>query len=181
MSGIEIDQKLLGRLSSRKASLEDLESLEGQCVLDTFLYEDAFELGSFVRKAAKELFPGRCVAIDVSAATGHCLFRAVTYRGSNLDNDCWIQRKKKTALRFGRSTFYMGTKKGNKTPEEKFFVDSKEYAFHGGAVPIFVKASDYPIGCLTVSGLKQEEDHLFAVTSLRKFSELRVQQDLELD
>ena len=181
MSDIQIDQKLLGRLSSRKASLEELEVLEGKCGLDNFYYEDAHELGSFVRKAAKQLFPERCVVIDVSSATGHSLFRSVTYRGSNLDNEYWIQRKRKTALRFGRSTFYMGNKMGNKKPEEKFFVDSKEYAFHGGAVPIYLKSADYPIGCLTVSGLKQEEDHLLAVTCLTKFADQRLQQDLELD
>lgn len=181
MADIQLDQKLLGRLASRKASLEELEALESKCVLDTFHYEDAFQLGSFVRKAATQLFPQRCVVIDVSTSNGHCLFRTVTYRGSNFDNDCWIQRKKKTALRFSRSTFYMGNKMGNKTPEDKFFVDSKEYAFHGGAVPIFLRGVDYPIGCLTVSGLKQEEDHLFAVTCLTKFADQTLQQDLELD
>lgn len=181
MSGIELDQKLLQRLASRKASLDELEKLESKCVLDSFHYEDAYELGSLVRAAAKELFPGKCVAIDVSAATGHSLYHTVTFRGSSLDNDYWIQRKKKTTLRFSRSTFYMGNKMGNRTPEEKFFVDSKEYAFHGGAVPVFLTKADYPVGCLTVSGLKQEEDHLLAVTCLAKYAAHSLSQDLDLD
>lgn len=180
MSGIELDQKVLQRLVSRKASLEELEKLESNCVLDTFRYEDAFELGSLVRRTAKELFPEKCVVIDVSASNGHSIFRAVTFRGSSLDNDNWIERKRKTALRFSHSSFYMGNKKGNQSPEDKFFVDSKEYAFHGGAVPIFLSQCDYPVGCLTVSGLKQEEDHLLAVTCLTKYAQ-RTAPALDLD
>lgn len=181
MSVVELDKKLLGRLAARKVPLEELESFEAKCVFNSFHYEDAFQLGLFVRKAAKELFPEKSVAIDVSAGNGHCLFRTVTFRGSSLDNDFWIERKKKTALRFGHSTFYMGNKMIGKTPEEKFFVDSKQYAFHGGSVPIFLDNSDYPVACLTVSGLKQEEDHLLATTCVIKYANQVSQQDLELD
>lgn len=181
MSVVSLDHKLLSRLAARKVSLEELETLEKQCVFNTFHYEDAFELGSFVRKAAKNLYPEKSVAIDVSASNGHCLFRSVTYRGSSLDNDFWIQRKRKTALRFSRSSFYMGNKMAGKTPEEKFFVDSKEYAFHGGAIPIFLDSVDYPVACLTVSGLKQEEDHLLALTCAKNYAVKRAQEELELD
>lgn len=181
MSEVQLDQKLLSRLSGRKVPLQELEEMEKKCTFDFFHYTDAFELGSLVRKAAKNLFPERCVVIDVSTATGHCLFRTVTYSGSSLDNDYWVQRKRKTALRFCHSSFFVGNKLGNKSPEEKFFVDSKEYAFHGGAVPIFLDSADYPIACLTVSGLKQEEDHLLALTCLTKYANQKVQQELELD
>lgn len=178
---VQLDQKLLKRFSARSVPIEELEALETNCALKTFTYADAFELGFLIKSTAVDLFPERCVAIDISTATGLSLFRTVTYRGSSLDNEFWIQRKRKTALRFGRSTFYMGNKLGNRTPEGAFFVDSKEYAFHGGAVPIYLSCSDYPIGCLTVSGLKQEEDHLLAITCLKKFSSQELQHDLDLD
>ncbi|QLG71955.1 hypothetical protein HG535_0C03070 [Zygotorulaspora mrakii] len=181
MSTVELDKKLLSRLSARKVSLEELESLEKKCVLESFHYEDAFQLGMSVRKAAKDLYPESFVAIDVSSSNGHCLFRTITFQGSSLDNDFWIERKRKSVLRFGHSSFYLGNKMQGKTPEEKFFVDSKEYAFHGGAIPIFLEKSDYPVACLTVSGLKQEEDHLLATTCAINYAEQAAQHGLELD
>ncbi|CAI4265909.1 AAC_HP2_G0003120.mRNA.1.CDS.1 [Saccharomyces cerevisiae] len=178
---VVLDKKLLERLTSRKVPLEELQDMEKRCFLSTFTYQDAFDLGTYIRNAVKENFPEKPVAIDISLPNGHCLFRTVTYGGSALDNDFWIQRKKKTALRFGHSSFYMGCKKGDKTPEEKFFVDSKEYAFHGGAVLIQSERSDYPYACLTISGLKQEEDHLMAVSSLIAFANESLEEDLNLD
>ncbi|KAF8003258.1 hypothetical protein HF325_002503 [Metschnikowia pulcherrima] len=50
--------------------------------------------------------------------------------------------------------------------ESALFVDSKEYATHGGSVPIKVSGCDAICGALTVSGLAQEEDHLFALQVL---------------
>lgn len=58
-----LDKKLLERLTSRKVSLKELEDMEKQCFLTTFSYQDAFELGSYVRNAVKENFPEKPVAI----------------------------------------------------------------------------------------------------------------------
>ncbi|EHN03590.1 YBR137W-like protein [Saccharomyces cerevisiae x Saccharomyces kudriavzevii VIN7] len=112
---VVLDKKLLGRLTSRKVPLEELEDMEKRCLLSTFTCQDAFDLGNYVRNAVKENFPEKAVAIDISLPNGHCLFRTVTYGGSALDNDFWIQRKRKTAIRFGHSSFYMGCKKRRQT------------------------------------------------------------------
>ncbi|CAI4956725.1 BAD_HP_G0039660.mRNA.1.CDS.1 [Saccharomyces cerevisiae] len=72
-------------------------------------------------------------------------------------------------------------RKVTKHRRKSFFVDSKEYAFHGGAVLIQSERSDYPYACLTISGLKQEEDHLMAVSSLIAFANESLEEDLNLD
>ncbi|CCE61168.1 hypothetical protein TPHA_0A00830 [Tetrapisispora phaffii CBS 4417] len=178
---LQLEEKLLKKLISRKASLEEIEAQEKQCVLSNFNNDVAFELGSFIRKAALELFPGKPVAIDISLTNGHKVFRTITASGSSLDNDFWITRKSKTVNRFNHSTFFMGCKKGDKTPEERFFVSSSEYAFHGGAVPLYLSNTDFPVAVLTVSGLKQEEDHLLAITSVVEFSKQTAEEELNLD
>lgn len=91
---VVLDKKLLERLTSRKVPLEELEDMEKRCFLSTFTYQDAFDLGTYIRNAVKENFPEKPVAIDISLPNGHCLFRTVTYGGSALDNDFWIDPEK---------------------------------------------------------------------------------------
>ena len=176
-----LDGDLLKRLTDRKVSLAEIETQEKKCFLSKFDAEIAFELGTFIRAATKELFPGNPVAIDITLSNGHCLFRTMINSGTGIENDFWIARKQKTVFRFDHSTFYMGCKKADKTPEERFFVDSKEYAFHGGSVPIYLLSTDFPVACLTISGLKQEEDHLLAVTSIVEFANRATEAELSLD
>ncbi|CCD22838.1 uncharacterized protein NDAI_0A06840 [Naumovozyma dairenensis CBS 421] len=178
---MKLDQTLLRSFTSRTATLEELESLEKKCVLSKFDADDAFNLGCLVRDTIRKQYPGKAVSIDITLPNKHCLFRATTANGTSFDNDMWIKRKQTTVFRFAHSTFFMGCKKGDKTPEDRFFVDAKEYAFHGGAVPIFCSSLGYPIACLTVSGLKQEEDHLIATMALIEYSNQTAVEKLDLD
>lgn len=65
--------------------------------------------------------------------------------------------RSKTVMRFRHSSFYMGRycASQNKTLEEKYLVDEKEYAAHGGSFPLIIENVGV-IGCITVSGLAQE-------------------------
>jgi len=90
------------------------------------------------------------------------------------DNDVWVQRKTRTVLRFGVSSFYMGAKFGMDEPAfaAKYGLAAEEasrYAIHGGAVPIRVKGVDGVVAVVVVSGLKQEEDHGVVVEVLQEF------------
>ena len=51
---------------------------------------------------------------------------------------------------------------------EKFLLDEREYAAHGGAFPVIVRDVGV-VGTVTVSGLPQEEDHRLVVAVLRAF------------
>lgn len=172
------------KLLEKGSSLRTYEfNKERSSILSKFDYEDAFEIGVVARKLAKEAFPGKSVVIDISLPNGHGLFRSVTHKGSSLDNDFWVERKRRTAMRFGSSSFFMGLKLNDarKSPEEKYFVDSKEYAFHGGAVPIFIDSCEFPVACLTLSGLKPHEDHWLAIQTLNEYLKSSNEKDLALD
>lgn len=60
--------------------------MEKRCFLSTFTYQDAFDLGTYIRNAVKENFPEKPVAIDISIyQMGIACFSTVTYGGSALD------------------------------------------------------------------------------------------------
>jgi uncharacterized protein (UPF0303 family) len=110
---------------------------------------------------------GAPVAIDITRH-GHQLFHAAL-PGSSPDNDRWIERKARVVDRFGHSSLYMRTlcAGDGSTLEEKFLLDGRVYAAHGGAFPLLVRGVG-PIGTVVVSGLPQVEDHRMVVAAVRE-------------
>lgn len=156
-------------------TLEELDILEGEEItLPYFNTSVAWEIGLLARQLAQEF--SKPIVIDITLSNGQVVFHSPSKPGSGLDNDFWINRKKKTVLRFAKSTFYIGRKLALKeksagkplTVESTLFVDSLEYATHGGSVPIKASNFDGIYGAFTVSGLAQEEDHLFALKVLKE-------------
>jgi len=45
---------------------------------------------------------------------------------------------------------------------------AKDYAIHGGGVPVFIKNCDSPVAVVVVSGLKQWDDHQVVIEELGK-------------
>jgi uncharacterized protein (UPF0303 family) len=144
--------------------LTELAAEEEELQLVSFTNDDAWTLGSaLVAAARRDQAP---VAIDIRR-NGHQLFHAAL-PGATPDNDAWIERKSRVVHRFGHSSLYMrrlcaaeGT-----TVEEKFGLDPRRYAAHGGAVPIVVRSVG-PVGVVVVSGLPQVDDHRMVVAGLR--------------
>jgi uncharacterized protein (UPF0303 family) len=145
-------------------ALSDLTAEEEELQLASFTADDAWTLGTALVAAARRAQAP--VAIDISR-NRHQLFHAAL-PGAAPDNDSWIRRKARVVHRFGHSSLYMrqlcaaeGT-----TLEDKFGLDPRRYAAHGGAVPILVRSVG-PVGVVVVSGLPQLEDHRMVVTALR--------------
>lgn len=125
--------------------------------------EIAWRLGSWiVTKARKEQLP---IAIDITLS-GRCLFHWSS-NGASLDNEGWIERKKRTVARFGHASYYLGRllAESGQTPAEKYYLDAVEYAFHGGSFPILLRGTGV-VGAITVSGLAEEHDHDLVVQAL---------------
>jgi len=145
-------------------SLDELAAEEEELRLSSFTPDDAWTLGTALVAAARHA--GAPVAIDITVAR-HRLFHAAL-PGATPDNAGWIRRKRRVVRRFGHSSLYMrelcaaeGT-----TLEQKFDLDPRRYAAHGGAVPIVVRSVG-PVGVVVVSGLPQLEDHRMVVSALR--------------
>lgn len=171
-------------------SLEKLDQLEGSPIVLPFFNSDiAWQIGTLARELAQDL--PKPIMIDVTLANGQVLFHSPSKQGTMPDNDAWVNRKKKTVLRFGKSSFYMGRKLAKKEKdagcslgtEKAYFVSSLEYATHGGSVPIKAANFDGLYGALTISGLAQEEDHMFALKVLvetkRRLESVEKQLDLD--
>lgn len=145
--------------------LNRVESEERELVLDTFDNEDALDLGlALVEKARARKLP---IAIDVERC-GQRVFHAAM-PGSAPDNAHWIERKKRLVNRTFRSSYSTGLRLRveQKTLAEKMYLDEKEYAPHGGCVPVLVGRVGF-VGTVTVSGLPQREDHELVVETLRE-------------
>ncbi|KAI3406469.1 hypothetical protein KGF56_000601 [Candida oxycetoniae] len=152
-------------------TLSQLDDLESGLEFYEFSAKTAWRLGVFAREFCQQEYPDRPIIIDITLANGHQLFRTAVSSGTTADNDEWIRRKYNTVFRFGKSSFHVGQKlrlKG-KSMEEALFISSKEYAGHGGSVPIRVKSFDGIVGAFTISGLAQEEDHLLTLKILNEY------------
>ena len=146
-------------------TLEELAAEEAELQFPGFTEDDAWVLGSALVATARAA--GAPVAIDVTRH-GHQLFHAAL-PGSSPDNDRWIERKARVVDRFGHSSLYVRRlcEEEGSTLEEKFLLDPREYAAHGGAVPLLVRGVG-PVGTVVVSGLPQVEDHRMVVAALRE-------------
>lgn len=48
---------------------------------------------------------------------------------------------------------------------------AREYAIHGGGVPVFVRNVEGPVAVVVVSGLKQWDDHQVVIEELKGVAE----------
>jgi uncharacterized protein (UPF0303 family) len=144
--------------------LETLLAQEAELQFTKFDSATAWKIGSWLAdKARKESLR---VVVGITKG-GQRLFHWAA-DGTCPDNDSWVDRKTRTVYRWGHSSFYMGRKvaRENTSGAAKYFVDEREYAFDGGSFPVIVKGVGV-VGTVTVSGLKQNQDHDLAVQAIR--------------
>lgn len=98
---------------------------------------------------------------------GRLAYRAAL-PGSIPDSDDWILRKRRTVERYQRSTLATKVKYEERgtTFNEATGLPEREYAAHGGGMPIIV-AGVGVVGGFYASGLPEVEDHRFLVACLR--------------
>lgn len=149
-----------------KELLDVLKSQEDTLQFSEFSNETAYKIGTrLVEIAQKDQKP---VTVDI-CRNGQQLFHCAL-PGTTPDNDEWIKRKNRVVNRWNHSSFYMGIscKVKGASLEERFLIDPREFAAHGGAFPIIIKNVGV-VGTVTVSGLPQEEDHNLVVAVLKEF------------
>jgi len=87
--------------------------------------------------------------------------------GGAPENFDWVRRKRNVVFHFHRSSYAVGRRLAheNKTLLELSALPERDYAAHGGSIPILLKGTGC-IGAVTVSGLPQRDDHKMAVDAL---------------
>ncbi|MGV8908411.1 MAG: heme-degrading domain-containing protein [Propionicimonas sp.] len=145
---------------------EQLAAEAAELRFDDFSLEDAWVLGNRLRAAA--VAAGLPVAIGIQLGEQRVFHTALP--GSSSDNDHWLARKTRVALRFGEASLAVG--EGFRDRGSDFDSDSRlapgEFAAHGGVVPLRLKSGTV-VGAVGVSGLPQLEDHALVVAQLRAF------------
>ena len=137
--------------------------------LSEFSSYTAWELGKMaVERAMERNLP---VVINIDRY-GQPLFHAAL-EGTGPDNVLWIEGKKRIVYHFGHSSYYMSRllHNNNKSLKQHYHLDPDKYRLKGGAFPLYIKKAGL-IGVLTVSGLKDYEDHDFTVEILRDYIEI---------
>lgn len=145
---------------------EQLQAEEHELRFADFTLQDAWTLGVRMRAAALEA--SLPVAIGIQLGQQRVFHTALP--GSSADNDHWLARKTRVALRYGRASLAVGEsfRDGGNDFDTTSRLDPAEYAAHGGVVPLRL-AGGTVIGAVGVSGLPQLADHAFVVEQLRAF------------
>lgn len=168
-SEVEFDPDASGEQS--RSALEDLiarvEEEVRKLQLPRFNQEDALALGLLLVELATER--DMPVAVDIRRGT-HVLFH-VSLPGATPDNGLWVEKKARTAERYGVPSFLVGLRgrRGGGRIEDNGWFDESAYAAHGGAFPVYVRGTG-AVAVVTVSGLPQKADHELVVEALTKFS-----------
>ncbi|WP_158942217.1 heme-degrading domain-containing protein [Granulicella sp. S190] len=148
---------------------EDLAAIarqEATLRLPTFDYDTAWRLGLSLRELA--ISRKQSVVIDIRRfGQPHQQLFYTALTGTTPDNARWVQRKSNVVARFHRSSYAIGLEleQTKRTFSERFHLPDADYAAHGGCFPIHVTGAGV-LGCITVSGLPQREDHNLVIEAL---------------
>lgn len=126
---------------------------------DAFDNSMAWKLGESIKRhcEAEQL----AVTIEVRLCRETVFFYAMP--GTSSNNANWARRKRNTTELQQRSSYAVGLAlQEGETLESQSGLPLRDYAHHGGSVPIRVKG----VGCVgtaTISGLPQRDDHVIVV------------------
>ena len=150
----------MGELADR------LRAEDAELRFEDFTLDDAWRLGCAMREAALDAGLGVCVGIVLGEQR---VFHSAL-PGSSADNDDWLARKTRVALRYGQASLAVGEsfRDGGKDFDRDSRLDIARFAAHGGVVPIRLRGGAV-VGAVGVSGLPQLDDHDFVVAQLRAF------------
>src|SRR5205807_1845162 len=132
---------------------------------DAFDAATAWEVGLALKARAEA---GKLpIIVDIRLVSMPLLSFALP--GSAPENFDWARRKRNLVFRMHRSSYAIGRKlaRDGKSLADLGGLSERDYAAHGGAVPILLKGTGC-VGAITVSGLPQREDHRIVVEAMAK-------------
>jgi uncharacterized protein (UPF0303 family) len=139
---------------------------EAELLFPTFNAETAWRLGLGLRELAVSRSYSIVIDIRRFGQPHHPLFYTAM-SGTTPDNARWVQRKSNVVARFHRSSYAIGLalQQTGLTFTNRYSLPDADYAAHGGCFPLTVAGTGI-VGCVTVSGLTQREDHNLVVEAL---------------
>jgi uncharacterized protein (UPF0303 family) len=127
---------------------------------------DAWQLGTQMRRTGHA--EGLPIVIGIRVGEQRVFHAALP--GSSADNDDWLERKTRVALRYGEASLAVGEafRERGKNFDTDSRLDPARYAAHGGVIPLRLRSGTV-IGAVGVSGLPQLDDHAFVVRMVQEF------------
>ena len=138
---------------------------ETKLVFPSFDEDDAFAIGGAVKAALDDA--KLCALIDVRLWDRQLYCCAM--KGTTADNADWVRRKVNVVQRFQTSSYRKALEMADvgKVFERARGTDPIDYATAGGGFPIRIKKGPI-VGCITVSGLPQRDDHRMVVEAIAR-------------
>ena len=150
-------------MSKLDQDLQRLAQQEQLLQLSRFDEATAWELGCSIKRLCEARQVS--VTIEVRRARETLFFYAMA--GVVPNNAEWVRRKRNVVELLHRSSYAVGLdhQKNNTSLPLNCGLALNDFAEHGGSFPIRVKGVGC-IGCVTVSGVPQREDHAIVVEAL---------------
>lgn len=125
----------------------------------------AWDLGTQMRQSAVE----QKLPLVIDIRIGDRLLFYTALPGTSKDNYEWVRRKVRTVMRFEKCSYRVGREheKKNIVFAVARGINPMKYALAGGGFPIHVKGTGV-VGCVTVSGIPQRQDHSFVAENLSR-------------
>ena len=132
--------------------------------LDAFSNTIAMDMGIRIVELARSR--NQAIAIEISRLN-QSVFLYVE-DGLPADKHDWLRRKANLAKYFEESSLAVRhtLERRSMSLEKQFGLDEKDYVAKGGSIPVFVKNAGL-IATITVSGLRDFEDHDIIIEALR--------------
>lgn len=132
--------------------------------LDAFSNTIAMDMGIRIVELARSR--NQAIAIEISRLN-QSVFLYVE-DGLPADKHNWLRRKANLAKYFEESSLAVRhtLERRSMSLEKPFGLDEKDYVAKGGSIPVFVKNAGL-IATITVSGLRDFEDHDIIIEALR--------------
>jgi uncharacterized protein (UPF0303 family) len=124
--------------------------------------DEAWALGSAMRaRALKHKLP---LVMEVRLGNKPLFYCAMP--GTTPENPDWVRRKVNTVYRFECASYRIGLelKQRGLNLDQSRGVNPLDFAPAGGGFPI--RIGGMVVGCVTVSGIPQRDDHAFVVESI---------------
>lgn len=148
---------------SKDTDIALIKKQETQLVFDEFNELVAHSLGERIRERA--LREKLTIVVDIRTFDRQVYFMALP--GTTADNAEWVRRKFNLVRQVQKSSFRAVLE--NKSDADHFLprrgLDNADFVLAGGGFPIRVRGAGV-IGCITVSGLHERDDHQVAVDGI---------------
>lgn len=148
---------------SNEADIALIRRQETELVFAEFNELVAHALGERIRERARR--ENLVIVVDIRTWDRQLYFMALP--GTTADNSEWVRRKFNLVRQVQKSSYRSVLE--NKSGSDHFLprrgLDNADFVLAGGGFPIRVQGAGV-IGCITVSGLHERDDHQLAVDGI---------------